>query len=554
LIRQLYNCPNYGPGTPTRSSWWATNEHRFALGILAVMATVFSICIYRLPLSAYVEDLNVDDSFYYYVIARNFARGLFSTFDGINRTNGYHPLFAWLLIPVFALIKDPVTAIRVAKLEEIAFLAIAAAFAMIAGQKAGWRLPATLIIPVVLFSKSAFYPGVEVSVLVVLLSALMLLLCCLFQNPNNPLVWAGVAVDCALLPWARLEGVAASLTAAGLILGYLLWRRVPVYRGVIAVWAASIGGIVVYFIYNRVAFGTMVPVSGQMKSYWSQLQFAQEGGFHLARNVQTFLVHRNHMSLAVVLCLGIVALSWCTPGYRHKTNAANHSIDAFVLILAASYAARLAFSMVSLNIIYDTSWYYAPAYLLLILMIPLAISRYFMVLPERGWEFLTATAALAAVAVAIYPSRQLAIWQGPVRSTWGEASYEGAEWMNVHLPPGAVIGSSDSGIIGYFSNHTVVNLDGLVNSKQYLSAVKHQSVQSFIEREHVEYLANAMWTNVSGCSFMTAATVQSKPLTDPCRPIYMGDRSWDTSWDGKVTRMRFEVLGPPKNASAPANE
>ena len=40
-----------------------------------------------------------DDAFYYLTIARHMALGDGSTFDGIHRTNGYHPLWCWTLVP-----------------------------------------------------------------------------------------------------------------------------------------------------------------------------------------------------------------------------------------------------------------------------------------------------------------------------------------------------------------------------------------------------------------------------------------------------------------------
>ena len=42
--------------------------------------------------------------------------------------------------------------------------------------------------------------------------------------------------------------------------------------------------------------------------------------------------------------------------------------------------------------------------------------------------------------------------------------------MNRILPEGSVVGSWDAGVIGYFSRFPVVNLDGLVNSWDYLRA------------------------------------------------------------------------------------
>ena len=44
-----------------------------------------------------------DDGFYYFKVAENITNGLGVTFDGINPTNGFHPLWMVVCIPVFAL-------------------------------------------------------------------------------------------------------------------------------------------------------------------------------------------------------------------------------------------------------------------------------------------------------------------------------------------------------------------------------------------------------------------------------------------------------------------
>ena len=56
--------------------------------------------------------LTFDDAFYYFGIARNVAEGHGSTFDGINLTNGYHPLWMLLSVPVFGLGLDGTGAVR----------------------------------------------------------------------------------------------------------------------------------------------------------------------------------------------------------------------------------------------------------------------------------------------------------------------------------------------------------------------------------------------------------------------------------------------------------
>lgn len=44
-----------------------------------------------------------DDAYYYFKVAQNISEGRGSTFDGINKTNGYHPLWLLICIPIFAL-------------------------------------------------------------------------------------------------------------------------------------------------------------------------------------------------------------------------------------------------------------------------------------------------------------------------------------------------------------------------------------------------------------------------------------------------------------------
>jgi hypothetical protein len=55
-----------------------------------------------------------DDAYYYFKVAQNISEGHGSTFDGINRTNGYHPLWMLICVPIFALARfDLILPLRV---------------------------------------------------------------------------------------------------------------------------------------------------------------------------------------------------------------------------------------------------------------------------------------------------------------------------------------------------------------------------------------------------------------------------------------------------------
>ena len=55
-----------------------------------------------------------DDAYYYFKVAQNISEGRGVTFDGINLTNGYHPLWMLICIPIFALARfDLILPLRV---------------------------------------------------------------------------------------------------------------------------------------------------------------------------------------------------------------------------------------------------------------------------------------------------------------------------------------------------------------------------------------------------------------------------------------------------------
>ena len=69
---------------------WVLLVGPFVLELFAIFRASHLWLIARLP----------DDGFYYLEIASRLSRGQGFTFDGINATNGFHPLWQFLLVPV----------------------------------------------------------------------------------------------------------------------------------------------------------------------------------------------------------------------------------------------------------------------------------------------------------------------------------------------------------------------------------------------------------------------------------------------------------------------
>ena len=49
------------------------------------------------------------------------------------------------------------------------------------------------------------------------------------------------------------------------------------------------------------------------------------------------------------------------------------------------------------------------------------------------------------------------------------ALYQATQWLNDNVPDTAIVGSYNSGIVGYFSDATVINLDGLMNNEEVVA-------------------------------------------------------------------------------------
>src|SRR3989304_8457148 len=90
---------------------------RFCLFETVLVTAILSIHLYAATSDAY-NFPNAwfirDDAYYYFKVAQNISEGSGSSFDGINPTNGYHPLWLWLCIPIFSLARfDLILPLRV---------------------------------------------------------------------------------------------------------------------------------------------------------------------------------------------------------------------------------------------------------------------------------------------------------------------------------------------------------------------------------------------------------------------------------------------------------
>jgi hypothetical protein len=88
--------------------------HWFELALIIVVMGVHVYAAFSAPHNFSMRWFTRDDAYYYFKVAQNVIEGHGSTFDGINPTNGYHPLWMLLCVPIFALARfDLILPLRV---------------------------------------------------------------------------------------------------------------------------------------------------------------------------------------------------------------------------------------------------------------------------------------------------------------------------------------------------------------------------------------------------------------------------------------------------------
>ena len=304
--------------TPLRNALFAM----FIGGILAYGASFAWYLLVRFDLVNLLRDVNADDSFYYFQIAKNLSEGKFSTFDGgITRTNGYHPVWMLLITP-FYYVLDAETALFAIKAFEIMLIAGGVTLIVLAARVA--RLPYILLFAMLpfLYRYRAFFQGLESAAALFMLGLLFLTMTLFARNPAR-WTWPLAAVAFAL-PWVRLEFAAVSVAATAMLC--LVERPArdrsprasPAFQAYVPLFGAC-SGILVYFAYNWLVFGGIVPVSGAIKQVWSQNRWKQEGGYSLTANFHDFLqVPAFGTGLAVALgtCVCVLLVLWSTRRVR----------------------------------------------------------------------------------------------------------------------------------------------------------------------------------------------------------------------------------------------
>lgn len=455
-----------------------------------------------------------DDMFYYLTAAKHIAEGRPPSVDGVSRTNGYHPLWMGICVLIQLLFGHRVDLVFHIALGLCGIFFVATgwllAFAIrhVAGNLSG-------LIFGTLFLCNYRMATIALSGLETALYGLMIAIFTVWfvrlgrfglQSPKDAII---LGLLLGAIYASRLDGLLFGVcVCAGLV---FLFKRSTFQHRVrmsLLAGAVSLVALIPWFVISLRSVGALLPRSGVALQVANGFE-SQQGQtitfkllgflrFTAANNIgplndlastlaiwplipspQDFL---RYLGPVALLCLAIAIVLLIQRTYRIPALLAFQWIPVYALLQTLYYA---AFGSLQPRYLY-------PAILLMALYVSAAL--YF--LPERfkSTNFLrSATLSAAALMLVI----ALVSGASAFRLEYGVSRFQAlhlglrglADWLHANTDPNAVIGGFNTGITGYYSGRTVVNLDGVMNDSA-ITALQDRKLQQLISSANIHYLAD----------------------------------------------------------------
>lgn len=444
------------------------------------------------PVATLVQHIP-DDAFYYLVPARNFAGYGRWTFDGVEPATGFHLLWGYVLASLFAFVPQISLhgIVLVCGLLQVCCLALGAYLltrsgVRLFGRGAGLGVGAVFLSSVVLVQGGWLME----SAAVIAIGAVVVDRLCRPACADGPIPLASYLLIGWLLELARSD--AGLLAFALLVMHVVLWQYKAVDRSMpkaaTLVFIGAVLGIGTTLLHTHLVSGVWVQASARQKLYWSSVSAKPP--------LQTIADE----PLAV-----LQPLRYAIPGYGHPLPAPFlHRPNLFRRFYkAGTWFTRATLFLVAIGILAGFRKRSMPArasVLTLFLLVVAYCAFYRHDAAVQDWyvsNFVAPMAMLTAASVAWFYRRHPTAVAGFVlvlvvpgltysfitNYPWQECMYRGGLYLNDQSTPG-LVGSFNSGILGFFSKRPVTNLDGLVNDRLFPSSSRGD-LAGYMARRHV---------------------------------------------------------------------
>lgn len=450
---------------------------------------LFGLILLKAPLAMKIQYIP-DDAFYYLQLAKNFVRFNTWTFDnGESVTSGFHPLWAYVLVLVYWLIRPSTTSFVTVALFLSIFISLITVtwfmYSAVRIKKISWLLVGISLIS----SRNFFMSAISVMEwsLTVCFSALY---CYVFYRclQNTKKYQHGVLFVLGFLgTFSRLDfGLTAlSMFVAAIILSRKRHSIMPAAGGLFG----AIFAVIVALGLNYYFTGEFLQSSARIKLFWAQY-------YQLGSDIVPYMLSLTSAELYLLLLVCLIPLYIILALLKKQP----YPIELFIakkwkLSYVSSNFIMVGGAIISFigySILYGhngaiQSWYtaslIAPIFILAVSGGEFFISFFKIQRIIKYCIFLTVVLAVLRNMILIYPINSAkAPWPHQLLSL--QAHY----YIEAH-PLEGKLGSSNAGVLGYFQKGKVINLDGLVNNDIYPYAITN-TLPLYIQKKNIRYISD----------------------------------------------------------------
>lgn len=462
------------------------------------------IAIYQTDTTSVYTTPLVDDSYYYFALGHHLADGDGIKVDGVHDTTGFQPLWGFLIAIPYALFPNnlvlPITGIQLMGM----IVSVGTTCLMfLLGSRIASTFAATVVTALIMlspYSIATSVNGMETALAILMTVALFVCLHELYRAPSpKSYVLTGLICGAAFL--ARVD----TLFLTGTFLLMILIRPVQVRQRwlppvIVGFWALI--GILPWSIITLGMGKSPLPESGEAVRIIS----------HLLRGTQAEPISTSMTSLLSADFISVFAQKFiqflAEFALRIDFSAlrvlspipinSDLSMFAFVFVVMLITALPLMFAsrlpqfrmlVITLGIyvailfvlypaVVQSDWFFnryvAPISAMFTFFSALYLFREYV----QGWKarirlgLIMLMVAAYAVIVLKDGAYKWMLYGSAARSS--ESHYDAVLWINANIPAQSLIGGFQTGLIGYYSSPTVINLDGKVNADARHALVKAQ--------------------------------------------------------------------------------
>lgn len=456
-------------------------DGRIFLFISFCFGVIVAAIIFSFSSTQYICSLLIDDAAYYPQIAWNIASGNGSTFDNITLTNGYHPLWCWLNIPFSLLGKDAMARLLIFKslivvivlamllvwfflLRKIGLSYVSIAFFILLMGGGYW------------WSIKVYYSGLEIPLVTLMIGLSLLIAHYTYKKPNVKLsILLGIATAATFL--SRLD----SIFFVVILYLFLIYKNKKINKEMIIAVFVFTAISLPYLIWNKINFGSFIPLSGIKKSRYGISDLMENlSNIQIFSNLEIKRLAQfiNPYTILLILFLFFFIACGIIKIYKHrKAVGKKYEIFSIVYYSAIAHFIYNLFFMSEITV----NWYQYLIYL----------SIFILLTAWMDW-LLSSGASLRIynifyICLVILFGVMLRFGFNKFPRDLGVATIDAATFARNHTPQDTIYGMCDPGVFRFVSDRRTVAFNGLIGNPDTMNLVLSGQLKKLVGKYNVKY-------------------------------------------------------------------